>query len=181
MKNRKREWLKEWFHYTFNKVKFARSETNDMIPVENLRIVKIYIVTKETKDEYGFHIATESKKATENFALAEKIGNMYRVFPTNKFSPSVLASLNIAPVHGLFVKKTRSMDRYRKPIHLCKSLMGKAVSTQDACEFAEMVSKIKSDFRAEELNSATKKLEEVCETFNKYLDKKLEKQEEKIL
>ncbi len=172
---KKREWFKEWLNYTFNKANFSASETKEMIDVRNLRIVKIYIVVHQELDDYGHQIGIESCKATENFVLVEKLGNNYRIFPTSKFSPTILAKLNPTEAHDLFVKKTSTRDRYRKPIHLFKELDGKLISTKDAIKFGEMVACIDSNFEEIDTPKKTIELANVCEQFNKYLERKEDK------
>ena len=173
--NRKKEWFKEWVNYTFHKADFIASETNEMIDAKNLRIVKIYSVIRQPKDDYGRQIGTESCKAISNFVLVEKLGDNYRIFPSSKFSPTVLAKLDPTEEHDLFVKKTSVRDRYRKPIHLYAGLDGKMISTRDAIKFCEMISTVDSNFEEVETPRKTAELSSICEKFNNYLEAKQEK------
>ena len=168
----KKEWFKEWVNYTFHKASFVASKTNEMIDVKNLRIVKIYAVIHQEKDDCGRQIGTESCKAISNFVLVEKLGDNYRIFPTSKFSPTVFAKLNPTNEHDLFVKKTSVRDRYRKPIHLFAGLDGKKISTQDAIKFGEMLSEIDSNFEEAETPKKTVELSNMCKKFNNYLETK---------
>lgn len=167
----------------FNSFKnYVLNKHHSEINTNNLRIVKLYSVVHEDRDEAGRKIGMESAKVVSNYVLVEKIGNLFRIIPTRQFQTNKLITDRPTELHELFIKKTSRNNRYKKPVHFCEALSNKTISIEEAESFAQVIAKVNIGFDGEATAQEAQQLKSICEKFNKYLkaDKSFENQEQYI-
>lgn len=148
---------------------------DDLTNVNDLRIAKLYNVTKVEKLYSGKIYGIETAKVVPFFVLIKKTNKGYVVIPTQKFKTNKIVFENVGNQHDLVVNKTNINNRYRKPISLFPELEGKKLTNEELVKFAEMIETINAELPAE---YAEEKLKLVCMKQNQMLSKVEVKEEE---
>ena len=132
-----------------------------MVRAEDLRIVKLYNITKLDTNEAGDIEGIETAKVAPYFVLVKKDGaHKFSLVKTPKLDLEGQIYENVGELHQLVVNKTRYNNRYRKPIHLCQELQGHKFTQEQLEIFAENVEGISAEQPAKYAESQLKK---VCE------------------